>query len=259
MSRYRFELASQSDADDAALRAILAATPMDGPVALSFRREPSYKDAAVVHGDFHQVIIGRDTHRENRIIGFGSRSVRELYVNGEALPIGYLSMLRRLDDYRHGSLLARGFRYFRELHEDGRATFYLTSITEGNERAISTLTSGRGGLPTYRFAGCYLTAALPIPRQCRRSSYSSERFHHRPPLIIRPASEADIETLLEFLHTTGSSRQFFPVYQDRHFLDSQATFRDLCLDDILLAFKGQRIVGTLGAWARVKGFQEATS
>ena len=255
MSRYRFELAPRSAAVDAALRAILAATPMNGPVAVTFRREPSYFGAAVVHGDFHQAVVCRDTHRENRIIGFGSRSVRELYVNGDARPVGYLSMLRLLEDYRRGSLLARGFRYFRELHEDRRAPFYLTTIAEGNERAISTLTSGRGGLPAYRFAGRYLTAALPVPRPRRWRSNSLDSFHHGPLITIRQASESDIDTLLEFLHRTGSGRQFFPVYQDRDFLDPQGTFRDLCLDDLFLAFQDHRLVATLGAWDQ-RGFAQ---
>ena len=40
MSRYRFDLATE--ADDAALRRVLADTPMPGRIAVSFRREPSY-------------------------------------------------------------------------------------------------------------------------------------------------------------------------------------------------------------------------
>ena len=48
MSQFRFELATE--ADDADLRSILAATPMEGAVAVTFRREPSYFRAASVEG-----------------------------------------------------------------------------------------------------------------------------------------------------------------------------------------------------------------
>ena len=139
MGRYQFELATR--ADDAELRSILAATPMEGTVSLSFRREPSFFDAAVVSGDFHQVVICRDT-RASRIAGFGCRSVREMYVNGQPTPIGYLSALRLLPEYRNRGLIARGYAFFRRLHADGRAPLYLTTIAEGNERALSHADDG---------------------------------------------------------------------------------------------------------------------
>src|SRR5438874_393944 len=80
--RYEFQLASR--ADDAQLRAILAATPMPGRVSVSFRREPSFFDAAAVEGDFHQVVVCRD-RREDRIVGFGCRGVRDRFVNGRPM------------------------------------------------------------------------------------------------------------------------------------------------------------------------------
>ena len=57
MVRYQFEIATR--ADDAELRSILAATPMDGVISLSFRREPSFFDAAIVEGDSALVGIQR--------------------------------------------------------------------------------------------------------------------------------------------------------------------------------------------------------
>src|SRR5262245_20992347 len=77
--RFEFQLAMHEE--DAQLRAILAATPMPGRIAVSFRREPSFFDAAVVDGAFHQVVICRD-RQEGRIVGFGCRSVRDRFVNG---------------------------------------------------------------------------------------------------------------------------------------------------------------------------------
>lgn len=91
MSRYRFELVTL--ADDADLRRILSATPMQGSLAISFRREPSYFEAAVVEGRFRQVVAARDTHT-GHLVGFGARSISERFVHGEAIPIGYLSSRR---------------------------------------------------------------------------------------------------------------------------------------------------------------------
>src|SRR5436305_9094059 len=143
MSQFRCEVATADD--DAELRQVLAATPMPGLISVSYRREPSYFGAAVVSGGFHQVLAVRDAAAD-RIAGFVSRAIRPMFVNGRPEPIGYLSALRALPEYRNRGLLARGVFHLRRLHADGRAKLYLATIAEGNETAIRILTSGRTGL-----------------------------------------------------------------------------------------------------------------
>ena len=62
MSRYRFELASPND--DADLRHILTATPMEGQIAVAFHREPSWFAGAVVDGLKH-ILGAPDDERRN--------------------------------------------------------------------------------------------------------------------------------------------------------------------------------------------------
>ena len=238
MSRHQFELATEGH--DAELRKILAATPMPGTISVTFRREPSYFDAAVVDGTFRQTIACRELDM-NRVVGFGSRSVREMYVNGQPTPIGYLSMLRTLPEYRNKGLVARGYKYLRELHDDGRVELYLTTIAEGNERAMSVLTSGRAGLPRYHEAGRYLTVAIPISRRPKEQYPNGH-------LCIRPATLGDLKMMLEFLDRQGPERQFFPCYRAGDFFNSKGTFRDMSPSDLLLAFDKERLVGMLGGW-----------
>ena len=236
MSRYRFELATPED--DAELRRVLADTPMEGEIAVSFRREPSFFAAAVVHGPFCQTIVARDNGSE-RIVGFGCRSVRTLFVNGKPEQIGYLSALRVLPQYRNLGLIARGYARFREMHHDKRTSLYLTTIAEGNATALSILTTGRAGLPSYHFAGRNLTAAIPLALRRRRQKTTCH---------VRPASEEDLPRLLEFWNAEGALRQFFPCYGREDFLCANGTFRSLALDSILVAFCSDRIIGTLAAW-----------
>src|SRR5262245_43218115 len=101
MSRFRFELATE--ADDPGLRDVLARTPMGGKIQVAFRREPSYFAAAPTEGPFRQVVICREVETR-RIIGFGLRAVRRVYVNGEPKDIGYLGSLRVLEEYRNQGL-----------------------------------------------------------------------------------------------------------------------------------------------------------
>jgi hypothetical protein len=233
MARYRIELATP--ADDADLRQILAATPMPGRIAVSFRREPSYFAAAEVDGHFRQVVAGRDLD-SGRLVGFGSRSIRRVYVNGLPAEVGYLSALRLLADYRNLGLLARGYTHFRKLHADGRAAIYLTTIAEGNEQALGLLTSRRAGLPAYHFAGRYHTLAV----------WPQKRLP--PPLEVRPARPEDVRTIVEFLREHGPARQFFPCYEPADFFNTHGLLRGLRPQDLMLAWWQGRLVGTLGVW-----------
>lgn len=240
MSRYRFELAGPADEGD--LRQILAATPMAGAVRVRFEREPNFFAASSVEGTFRQIGAVRDLH-SGRIVGFGSRAIRQRYVNGQALPIGYLSSLRLLAAHRSRGLVARGYAFLRELHQDGRTPFYLTTIAEGNDLALRLLTSGRAGLPQYHFAGRYLTAALPI----------SQRRLRRPPappdgLTIRPVAACELPDFLSFLHAIGPQRQFFPRYSVADFLTPQGAFKDLQSSQLWFAHAAGGIQAAVAGW-----------
>jgi hypothetical protein len=237
MSRYRFDLAT--DADDADLRRVLAETPMPGRIAVSFRREPSYFAAAEVDGRFRQVVAAREMD-SGRIVGFGSRSVSQRYVNGLPTPIGYLSSLRLMAAHRNRGLVARGYAYFRRLHADGRAPLYLTTIAEGNTLALTLLTSARAGLPRYNPAGRFLTAAIPVNPHRRAGSCE------RP--AVRTATLDDRPAVLDFLHRVGRRRQFFPFYGEDDLFTPAGALRGLRPDDVLLATRDGSMVGTLAAW-----------
>ena len=237
MSRYRFELADQSD--DADLRHVLANTPMPGRISVTFLREPSYFDSATVDGRFRQVVAARDTD-SRRVVGFGSRSVTDRYVNGLPAAVGYLSTLRLLPAHQYRGLVARGYRFFRDLHSDRRAALYLTTIAQGNRKAVETLTSARADLPAYHFAGLYHTFAVPL-RPGRRGP-----VHHD--LTIRPACENDERSIVEFLKRFGPRRQFFPCYESGDLFESDGPLAHLRPADLMLAFRGDELLGMLGAW-----------
>jgi hypothetical protein len=245
MSRYRFDLACPVHDQD--LRRVLAATPMPGPIAICLRREPSYFDAAVVDGRFRQVMAACEC-ATNRIVGFGSRSVGERFVNGRPQAIGYLSALRLLMDHRHRGVVAAGYGYLRQLHADRRTPMYLTTIADGNHLARTILTSGRRWLPHYHDAGRFVTAVLPVRRR-RRGAIRS------PDVTVRSASEADLPAVLAFLEAEGPRRQFFPCYRADDFGTPTGAFRDLAIRDLLLAERGSRLVGILGGWNQ-QGFRQ---
>ncbi len=241
MGRFRFELATAED--DAELRSILAAVPMDGPVAVSLRREPSFFEASAVEGDLHQVIVCRDAHR-GRIAGFGCRSIRQLFVAGRPTAVGYLSGLRALPAYRNQGLVARGYAFLRELHEDGRAPFYLTTIADGNRPALATLTSRRAGLPAYHPLGTYHTLVM-APRGRAKSMQPAATAAG---VAIRTATDDDLPRVESLLAKAGATRQYFPCLCAEDFGAARATLRGLSPADLVLAERRGQLVGLVGGW-----------
>jgi hypothetical protein len=238
MSRYRFELATADD--DADLRHVLARTPTEGRIAVAFRREPSWFAGAAVDGQSRQVISCRDLET-GRIIGFGCRSIREVFINGLPDRVGYLSSLRLLPEYRNLGLVARGYAALRELHGDGQVSYYVTTIASGNQTAVRVLTSGRAGLPAYHPAGAYHTVAIAL--SSRRIANANGKV-----VRIRSATEKDVPAVVEFLRTVGPRRQFFPRLEADDFLSPAGVMRGLCLDNTVLAERGAELVGMLAGW-----------
>ncbi len=224
--------------DDLKIRRLLRKAPVPGTVQIAYLREPDYLAALVVEGRFNQTVMGVDS-TSDELIGVGSRSVKTAFINGEPSPLGYLSSLRVAKNYRGGTFLARGYKFFKELHTDGRAKLYLTTIIEGNEQARKILTSGRGGLPAYRDIGRFHTLAISLRQSLKRLIESD--------LVIQAAWADDIPAMLDFWRQEGSKRQFFPEYRPEDF-SSNGLLRGLGLEDILLAFRGGELVGTVAAW-----------
>lgn len=232
---YRFAAATQGD--DAQLRARMAQDRMEGDIAVSFRREPSYFAGCRVQGESTTVVKCVDAS-SGRIVGLGSRSTSMLHVDGAPERVGYLADLRVATAERRGTLLARGYRYLRELHVADPVDFYLTVIYEGNRPAFDALVGARAGLPEYRDAGRILTPAIHL--DFARSPLGIGGVE-----IVR-GSPARLAEIVAFLNACQGRKQFAPVYRESDF--GPGRFLDLQAGDFFLAMRGARIVGTLAAW-----------
>jgi hypothetical protein len=235
VSRYRFELATESD--DAQLRARMREGAMEGNIAISFRREPSYFLGCCLQGDRTEVIKCVDA-QTNTIVGLGSRSTSEAYINGEARRIGYLADLRSISAYRSGTLLARGYKFLQQLHDADPVPFYVTVIYEGNEVALRNLVGARAGLPEYREIGRLLTPAIHLDVRRREIALHGLR-------LVR-GSSGQLQQIVRFLNQNLREKQLAPVYRESDF--EHGRFRDLRPQDFFLAMDGDEICGTVAAW-----------
>jgi hypothetical protein len=225
--------------DDADLRALMAAGRMEGAIAVSFRREPSYFAGCAVQGDGAQVIkcMEADT---GKLVGHGCRSTLEVFVGGQRQRIGYLSDLRSFARYRGGTLLARGYRYLRDLHDADPVPFYYSVIYEGNQQAVSNLVGGRAGLPHYLDHGRILTPAIQLDLPRRRLNM--------PGIRIVDAQPSQLPAIVGFLNRQHATRDLAPVRAVAQFAPG-GRYSGLTAGDFLLAIDAEgEIAGTLALW-----------
>jgi hypothetical protein len=237
---FTFELAQPGD--DSALLEILQEMPMEGEVQILYQSRPSYFDALQVAGRENQVIVCRKSG-DRDIVGFGTRSLKQVFINGAVRNIGYLSNLRLQKKYRKGMLLSRGYRYLKALHHgDRRVPAYITTIIEGNSQAVQVLSSVRAGLPAYRYMGMYQVFAVSFRGPRKRCKQTTCR--------VQKATPDQMKEIIYFLQHHGREKQFYPYYTLDDFRQAPARglLKGLGLEDIFLAFQGNEMVGLLARW-----------
>ena len=233
MSRFVFEEAGAGD--DEALRRLFADNDMAGDIQISFRREPSFFYATELQGRLCQVIAARDT-KTDEIIGAGTRAVRKGYINGELQNVGYLADLRLDKRYRSGLLVGRAYQYLRRLHQDGLAKIYFTAIAEKNVPALTTIASGRAGIPPYRDLGRILTPAINLSG--RKPAVTQDFEIARGSMNLLPA-------IVACLNRNHRHRQFAPHYDIGQFSGGLRGFE---VRNFYVAIRKDKVVGVLGKW-----------
>jgi hypothetical protein len=226
-----FSLATRQD--DQLLRTCLKSNEMKGSISISFESEPSFFDALDIQGGESQVVIAKtDT---NKIIGFGVRTINPMYVNGNIRNVGYLSTLRVNSDFRNNTFLARGYRFFRKLDEDGKVPFYLTTIVEDNLDARKILESGKAGLPRYTPLDILSTSII----KPKLKKMDSEH-------VVLKGNNFSLEEIVRFINMEGKKKQFHPYYDVSDF--NSPRLRGLEKKDFYVAVEGDEIIGTLAKW-----------
>jgi hypothetical protein len=188
----RVEFALATRADDAEIRRLLRENPTSGQIALTFEREPDYFADSDCPGSEKQTIIARE---DGRVVCVGNCCLRQRFVNGKACRVGYLGGLR-LDRRAAGrfDILRRGYEFFRALQSNSPADYYFTSIAADNQPARKFLERGLPGMPTYEFAGEFVTTLLSVKRQRRNQT-------------ALKVETADFEEVLSFLSRQGREYQ----------------------------------------------------
>jgi hypothetical protein len=235
MTRFRFDLADETH--DAALRRRMAEDWMEGRVVVSFRREPSFFAGRHLQGDRAQTLVCFD-RQTDQLVALGTRTSAVAHVNGSPVRIGYLADLRFHPDYRRSTLLARGYRQLRKLHDADPLPFYTSVVYEGNEAALRALRGARAGLPVYREWGRVLTPALRLDRDLPAIEV--------PGVKLTSGVESDVPAIVEFVNARMATRQFGMRLTHEDFIGGR--MNGLRPTDFVVARRDDQLIGTIGLW-----------
>jgi hypothetical protein len=234
---FRFGLAKPED--NAELLQFSVRAEMPGAIRFSFDRSPSYLAALHVEGCHSDVLVCRE-NKTGRLVATGQRSVKKVFVNGDATTVGYLSGLRVEPEFRSALFLARGYAQLRALRAGHPASFDLTTIMEDNLPAKKVLLSNRLGLPDYHDFGRFCCMAFGLHE--KHNPVAETKFS------VRRAAPADAYDVIEFLHHEGRTKHFFPEYRVEDFGCPGGLLSHLEWNDVFLALRGTELAGVLAAW-----------
>ncbi|HEY4593222.1 MAG TPA: hypothetical protein VIJ61_12485 [Thermoanaerobaculia bacterium] len=230
--------------DDPELRRLLRDNPMEGEIRVSLEREPNVFLAAAVEGEPHRTIVARSP--EGGIVGMGSRSVWNAFVNGEPCRLGYLSQLR-VDRAQRGRkrLLTAGYDLIRSFRSPEEMPFDLTSIVADNEVARRLLGTVLPGLPVYREIEEWTTLIVPTTSRPRSKNLGVQVRRGTVDLLVGAAA---------CLERNRRRYQFAPRFSAEDLLAPQRS-RGLAPSDFFLAVTENEVVGCLALWDQ-SGFKQ---
>jgi hypothetical protein len=243
-ARTRFAIGLAERGDDAELRALLRDNPMNCSMQVTFEREPDFFAACAIRGNFHQVGVGRDSN-SGRIVGLGTRSIADAFVNGRSVHFGWLSDLRLEPAHRGGTLLARGYRFLRQLHGDGRVELYGTVIFHDNQTALGTIAATRADLPAYHDLGVIHCPGINLRRRKPTLTAGCE--------IARGGREL-LPEIVDCLNRNNARKQFAPVHDVESFIHGNR-WKDFQPSDFFVALRNNHVVGVVGRWDQ-SGFKQ---
>ena len=238
MSPLALSLASSEDDPD--LRLLLRENPMPGRIQVTLEREPNFFVGANVEGPFHQTILVRDADTR-QVLALLTRSVRQVYVNGQPSSLGYLSQMRIAPGYRSmRRAMSQVGGMLHQLHQDGRTTLYLNSIIADNLPARRLLTAGLPGLPRLHEYARYHTLAIYTRRPRRTLPLPAG-------LRIEQGLSQHIPAILDCLSRNGRRYQFAPVWTGDNLFHPVHTPGLRC-EDFWLALDNSKVVGCVALW-----------
>lgn len=229
-----------TDDDNAALRELAAACPMDGDLALRIDRAPDFFALNRLEGD--QWKVGVVDGPGGRPIACVATAERRAWLHGRPATIVYAGDLKVHPEFRDTRTADALERFVARIAREaaGDATPILLTVLAGNT-AMERRASGPRGLPRlHRFATLH---SFAIPLLWRRALADAADLH------VEEATSANLEEMADLWREVAPSRQFSTALDAdglRRWIDRAP---GLSVGDYLLARDRQRrLIGFVGMW-----------
>jgi len=224
--------------DDAALRAIAAACPMEGDITLRITRDPDFFQLNRLEGSRWRVGVAEV---DGRVVGCVMGAERGVYLHGVEQRTMYAGDLKVLPTMRGTGVADALIRWVMAalLDMGGPDTPILLTVLSGN-RPMERRTSGRGTTPGVAHFATIRAFSLPLlfPRAFRASA-------HR----VSTATARDIEEMMELWRRVAPTRQFAPVLTSETFESWIASAPGLGISSYRVARDASgRLAGFMAWW-----------
>ncbi|MCG8394402.1 MAG: hypothetical protein MI745_15085 [Pseudomonadales bacterium] len=231
-----YQIRPARETDNGAILSLLQGTPQKGAVTLNFERNPDYFRGARVTCEEPDVWVAEPHDQIGKVSAVYNVGWRHVWVNGQVKPVRYAHDLRIDPQYRNGMILHRLFRQLRRQLAEGE--WMQTTVLRDNNASLSTVASGRAGLPSYYPAGEIQTSLL----------YTRSRRQRQPAdVTIRRTGEEDLADIARLIAREGASKQFFP-YWDVARVRGDAYCYGLSPNHFLGLWVKGELKGVLGFW-----------
>jgi GNAT superfamily N-acetyltransferase len=232
--------------DDAALRAVAAACPMEGDITLRVTREPEFCRLNRLEGSQWRLGVAEV---EGRVVGCVMGAERSAYLHGVERRTLYAGDLKVLPELRGTGVADALIRWnMAELLDMGGPDApILLTVLAGNS-AMERRTSGRGTTPGVARFATIRAFSLPLlfPRAFKDGG-----------VRVSTATARDIPEMLELWRRVGPARQLAPVLTDASFASWIAGAPGLGISSYRLARDTSgRLAGFMAWWDQVS-FKQA--
>jgi hypothetical protein len=224
------------DADNGAILALLQGTPQQGVITLNFERQPDYFRGARVTCEQPDVWVAAPRNAEGTVGAVYNVGWRNQWINGQVRSIRYAHDLRIAPECRNGMILHRLFRHLRKQLAAGE--WMQTTVLSGNQASLSTVASGRAGLPVYYPAGTIETSMLYT--RSRRAKLPAD-------VAIRQSTVEDLPQIAALLKKVGQQKQFFPSWDLGRLAEDDYCY-GLSPNHFLGLWVGGQLKGVVGFW-----------
>lgn len=223
--------------DDEAIRKLLRDNSMEGQIRLTLARDPDARLAAAIEGDRHCAVLVRDA--DGRLLGMGSRCVRQQWLAGQSRKIGYLGQFRKArGTVMRPRALARAFSMLLARRQSDEAEFDLTSIASDNHSARRLLERGIPGLPSY--VPLFEQATLVLHTRARR-------WRDRSDTPLQRCRPSDLDEVVQLSAEHGHRHDFAPHWT-RDDLESRQRCRNLEHGDFYIWRRRGTAVACAAIW-----------